>query len=80
MTECSRGVDFLALVFAGIGFIVLVFLLRIAGRPRTNHEEEGALGNKIAAGVIALITLLLLYKGIAAEGPTDLATCARETV
>lgn len=79
VTECSRSVDPLALVLAGVGFAITLFLLRIAFKPRSQDEEEGAFGNKIGAALMALITALLLLKGISAEGATDLATCTRET-
>ena len=79
VTECSRSVDPLALVLAGIGVAITLFLLRIAIRPRSPGEEEGSLGNKIGAAVVALLTALLLLKGISAEGATDLATCTRES-
>jgi len=62
--------------FAAVGVAVALFLLRIAASPRSEKETTGVLGNRIGAGVIALLSVLLLYKGISAEGMTDLKTCS----
>jgi uncharacterized membrane protein YeaQ/YmgE (transglycosylase-associated protein family) len=74
--ECSKSVDYVAFVFAAVGVAVALFLLRIAASPRSEKETTGMLGNRIGAGVIALLSVLLLYKGISAEGMTDLKTCS----
>ncbi|MDQ3759945.1 MAG: hypothetical protein M3331_08405 [Actinomycetota bacterium] len=74
--ECSRSLDYVALALAGAGLAVAAFLLYIAARPRHSADERGAFGNRIGAAVVIVLSALLLLKGISAEGPTDLATCA----
>jgi len=77
--ECSRSVDPIAFVFAGVGVAISIFLLWIATRPRSSSEERGALGNRIGAIVVAILAVLLVYKGFAAaEDMAELATCSRE--
>ncbi len=76
--ECSRSYDHLAIGLAVVGVAVTLFLLRIAAGPRTPGEERGVLGNRVGAVLVAVIAILLLVKGISAEGPTDLATCTAE--
>ncbi len=79
VTECSRSVDYLAIVLGGIGLAVGLFLLRLALRPRTPGEETGVLGNRVGAIVVLVLSALLLWKGISAEGATDLVTCSSNT-
>lgn len=74
--ECSRSLDYVALVFAAAGVAAGGFLLYIASRPRHSADERGAFGNRVGAAVVVVLSALLLLKGISAEGPTDLATCA----
>lgn len=73
--ECSKSYDYVAFVFAAVGVGIALFLLRIAASPRSENEATGVLGNRIGAGLVALLSLLLLYKGISAEGMTDLKSC-----
>jgi len=73
--ECSHSYDYLAFVLAALGVAVTVFLLRIAANPRSPGEERGVLGNRVGAAVIMVLSLLLLLKGISAEGMTDLKSC-----
>lgn len=74
--ECSRSVDFVGIVLAAVGVAIMLFLLRIAASPRSSAEERGVLGNRVGAAVVGILAILLLVTGIAAEGPTDLATCS----
>ena len=76
--ECSRSLDYVAILLAAVGVAITLFLLRIAASPRSASEERGVLGNRIGAAVVALLAILLLVKGISAEGPSDLATCSGE--
>ena len=78
VTECSASIDYAALVLAAVGVAATLFLLRLALKPRSSREEEGALGNRIGAGVTAVLTALLILKGLTADGPTDLTTCIGE--
>ena len=77
--ECSRSADYVAVVLGAVGVAVTLFLLRIAASPNSSRQEPGVFGNRVGAALIALLALLLLVKGISAEGPSDLATCTAET-
>ena len=77
--ECSRSVDFIAFILAGVGLLVSLFLLRIAMSPRNSSEEEGVFGNRVGAVVVAILVALLVLKGFsAAEDMAELAKCNRE--
>ena len=76
--ECSRSYDYLAIILGAVGVAVTLFLLRIAVSARSESEERGVLGNRIGAALVAVLAILLLVKGISADGPSDLATCSAE--